>query len=737
MYVLSLHVNTQRFTKPVGAYVFALLCLAALPAATGAEAMKSQEYTFMNTTLISVARATILGLTLTSLAQAGGTAQAEEAVKPGADLFVSPAGDDTHEGTLQRPLQTLEQARQAVRELKARNQGELPVGGVRVWLRGGRYELRQTFLLAGKDSGQEGRPVAYCAYGDESPVLSGGRMIRGWQRVEGDLAGRLPAAAVGKVWAAAVPEAKDGGWPFRQLWLNGKRLARARWPNAPASGKDVAQARPTGDNYRDNPVLPGMAKLHAKHAMNPFPTPAMMADRRAHDDWRAKTWNEVAIDDLPFPQGDLPADIGDPSVELFAKNAGHWATMRIPIAKTYRNVLVGAVPFGCLSFYWGGMRLMVGDMGYLENALSLLDQAGEWYLDRKSGTVYYLPAEDEDPSRGEFVAAKLETLVQLRGTPEAPVQYVELRGLHLEHAEWPMPAIGYRPALGCAYGTELTPLVADVPCKSGSTRPKDEFPEYWLPAAVDLVYARECLLEGCQVSRVGATGIGLAEGCQRNRILGCEVFDAGGHGIHVGLAHGPICGEDFGWKSPEDEPQSNEVVNCYVHHTGEMDWGAYGIFSSYCQGTRIAHNLVEQQPYSGITPCFTWFAFPSGRDYDVKVEYNHVRHVLRKLMDGGGIYSKDGMAKTSIMRGNLIHDVGGQTIANNAIFLDDGSYGFHLTENMFYHVQTAIRFNNTSKDKFTWGTNYEGETAIPPELRAKAGPEEPYRGRFYGKPQGR
>jgi len=48
---------------------------------------------------------------------------------------------------------------------------------------------------------------------------------------------------------------------------------------------------------------------------------------------------------------------------------------------------------------------------------------------------------------------------------------------------------------------------------------------------------------------VGATGIGVAEAANAT-VLGCEVSDAGGHGIHVGLAHGPICGEDFGWKPP-------------------------------------------------------------------------------------------------------------------------------------------------------------------------------------------
>ena len=395
--------------------------------------------------------------------------------------------------------------------------------------------------------------------------------------------------------------------------------------------------------------------------------------------------------------------------------------------------LTTAAPLGCLSYYWGSMRLMANGSGHVENALSLLDQAGEWYLDRKAGLVYYMPAAGEDPNVLEFVAPKLEQLVCIRGTVERPVTFVELRGLRLEHAEWPLPAFGYRPTLGCYYGTQLTPLVAEVPFPAGTVRPKDEHPEYCLPAAVDLTYAQECRLELCRVARVGASGIGLGEGCRGSRVVGCEVFDAGGIGIHAGLAHGPICAEDFGWSRAEDEPQANEVANCYVHHTGEMDWGAYGILSSYCRRNRIAHNLVEQQPYSGICACFTWFAFPSGRDEEVTVEYNHIRHVLTKLFDGGGIYTKDGVSKESLIRGNLIHDIGGDSPANNGIFLDDGSYGFHLDNNIVYGVKMPVRFNNTSQEKFTWGTNYFGTTSFPRDLADKAGPEEPYRTLLLGK----
>ena len=570
-----------------------------------------------------------------------------------------------------------------MRTLKAANQGKTPTGGVTVWLRGGRYELTEPFVLGPEDSGQFNAPVVFRAYAKEQPVLSGGRVIRGWKQIEGDLPG-LPAAAKGKVWVASA-----GG----QRWQVAISSTMGRWQTFTAgpvaeSCREAADRpgdrgkKPEADGYMHAELVPGEMWLLVLDGLQP-PVEAAK-DPAALNQWRQKVrqaWKTIRFppeEMKVFPGDKLPNDLSSGQAELFCLNVGKWNTMRIPIGKVEGSQLTTAVPAGCLSYYWGAMRLMAGSMGHVENALSLLDQPGEWFLDRKSGLVYYMPAAGENPNTRQFIAPKLEQIVCLRGTVQAPVQFVELRGLRIEHAEWPMPAFGYRPILGGVHGTEETPLFAhpsspfgDVPFKPGTVRPKDEYPGILPSSAVDLTYAWECRCELCRVGHVGATGIGLGEGCRRNRIVGCEVFDAGGNGIHAGMAHGPICGEDFDWKCREDEPQANEIASCYVHHNGEMDWGTYGIMSSYCRGNRIVHNLVEQQPYSGIAACFTWLTFPSGRDEEVTVEYNHIHHVLQKLFDGGGIYTKDGVSAASTLRGNLIHDVGGDSFANNGFFLDD------------------------------------------------------------------
>ncbi|MCX8091583.1 MAG: hypothetical protein N3I86_11765, partial [Verrucomicrobiae bacterium] len=88
---------------------------------------------------------------------------------------------------------------------------------VSIQLRGGTYFLDAPVVLRPEHSG-----VSLVAYRNEKPVLSGGRRITGWREMR---------EGAQTVWMADVPEARDGGWFFRQLWVNGERRTRARHPN--------------------------------------------------------------------------------------------------------------------------------------------------------------------------------------------------------------------------------------------------------------------------------------------------------------------------------------------------------------------------------------------------------------------------------------------------------------------------------------------------------------------------
>ncbi len=139
-------------------------------------------------------------------------------------LYVSPSGNDTWSGRLATPnaaatdgpLATIARARDAIRELKAT--GPL-TGPVTVQLRTGKYFLDQTISFGPPDTGTTAAPIAYVAYPGEKPEIIGGRRLGG-----------LQPGADGK-WSVTLPDVPASGKSFKSLFVDGKRMIRARVPD--------------------------------------------------------------------------------------------------------------------------------------------------------------------------------------------------------------------------------------------------------------------------------------------------------------------------------------------------------------------------------------------------------------------------------------------------------------------------------------------------------------------------
>jgi hypothetical protein len=143
-------------------------------------------------------------------------------------LYVATTGNDGWSGRLENPardgkdgpLATLPAALKSARI--ARQSSKQTFDRATIFLRGGTYSITEPIVLGPEDSGRSAdQPFMVAAYRNEKPVLSGGRRINGWEKVEGKSGW----------WRAAVPEVHEGKWYFRQLFINGQRKHRARSPN--------------------------------------------------------------------------------------------------------------------------------------------------------------------------------------------------------------------------------------------------------------------------------------------------------------------------------------------------------------------------------------------------------------------------------------------------------------------------------------------------------------------------
>ena len=81
--------------------------------------------------------------------------------------YVAPDGNDSHDGSLQKPFRTIERA-----QLKARKaQGETTI-----YLRKGIYRLERPIIFTPEDGGKE-KPLSIRAFRNEQVTLSGGKVL--------------------------------------------------------------------------------------------------------------------------------------------------------------------------------------------------------------------------------------------------------------------------------------------------------------------------------------------------------------------------------------------------------------------------------------------------------------------------------------------------------------------------------------------------------------------------------
>ena len=91
-------------------------------------------------------------------------------------FYVSPAGNDKNPGTQAAPFKTIQRARDEVRKVNGKMSGD-----IEVILGGGTYQLDETLVFDHRDGGTGGHNVVYKAAPGETPIISGGKTISGWQ----------------------------------------------------------------------------------------------------------------------------------------------------------------------------------------------------------------------------------------------------------------------------------------------------------------------------------------------------------------------------------------------------------------------------------------------------------------------------------------------------------------------------------------------------------------------------
>lgn len=342
--------------------------------------------------------------------------------------------------------------------------------------------------------------------------------------------------------------------------------------------------------------------------------------------------------------------------------------------------------FSTLHYFWKEFL-----PNYIENAYELLDEEGEWYLNRATDTLYYKPRAGEVMNEVEVTAARLDKIVDAAGTLNDPVENIGFEGLIFAYAGWLLPNTqGFNNAQGDAYFRPLANPLDNVAN------------DYWglIPGNVSFSAARNIILERNTFTHLGATGLVFEEGSRNNRVTGNEFVDISGSGIRLG-------GIDWEDHHPADERRivkGNRIENNYIHHTGEEYKGSFGIFGGYVQDTTIARNEISEIASGGISLGWGWgyrdlyevpFVIERGGENvaeimnntpsvsrDNKIYSNHIHHVMQDVFDSGCIYML-GAQPGTIIYGNVLHD---PLERWSAVYLDNGTRYVTVRENVIYYT---------------------------------------------------
>ena len=467
------------------------------------------------------------------------------------------------------------------------------------------------------------------AYLNEKPVLSGGRRISGWQQV---------TVQDRKLWAAPVPEARTGRWLFRELWVNGRRATRARHPNK---------------GYL------GIAELPDK--------PAQWTE--GHMRFRAG-------------EGDVKGGPGITNAEVVVM--ARWVESRLPVAAFDEEQRL--LSFSKRSVF----ELTKGDLYYLEGALEMLDQTGEWCLDPAAGRVYYMPLPGEKPDQIDAIAPVLTQVVRIEGKPDQAqfVERVHFKGLTFSHTEWYFPVTQQTGPNAPRVWPAATPEVGGFSQAA-----------IGVPGAVWGEGLRECIFVSCAFANLGNYALELGRGCQSNHVTWCDLGNLGAGGIKLG--------ETAFRDNGAEQTRANEISNCEIHDGGKMFHSAIGIWLGQSPNNRILHNSIHDFYYSGISIGWTWGygrAFASNN----LVAFNHVHHIGVKsdgdgpiLSDMGGIYTLGKQPGTRIVN-NLWHDIAASRYGGWGIYFDEGSSGILAESNVVYRTTHGGFHQHYGETNMVW-----------------------------------
>ena len=575
------------------------------------------------------------------------------------DIYVSPKGNDNNPGTKNSPVQSVQLAKKlAVENLKSRKKSE-----VTVWLAEGIYPFSEPLVFEPMKSVNKNVKLVFKAEKDSKPVISGGVQITGWTKNSAGF------------WETKLPENLREMNDFRELFIDGKRATRARFPN---------------DGY-----------LKVKKAG---------ADRRTN---------------FFFEKGDFPIPENVKNTELVLLH--DWSISRIAVKEinSNENQLFAVDSIGAKEPTFFNIDNWDPNPRYfLENAPEFLDADFEWvFLQSENKFLLKLP-ENENPVNLQIVVPVSEGLISLIGTENQPVKNISFEGITFQYSKWEIPEMGYCGVQACHFdprpsteGWSVVPAAIYAEWGENISFDNCAFKNLGGSGVWFGTGSKNCLVFNSELTDISGNGIMIGEGQDRivnseqwwksapeqvalaNTIENCAVTECGAQfygavGVWCGLTaetviknneifNLPYSGISVGWMwSPVPTPcRQNTIDGNHIHHIMNILSDGGGIYMLGLQpGSIIRNNHIHDVKINAGRAESNGMFLDEGIT-DVLVENNLIYNIAKSPL-------RFHKATTNLVKGNYLFCANGnppirynvtkegdiQKVENNVFNKGEGNY---------------------------------------------------------------
>lgn len=306
----------------------------------------------------------------------------------------------------------------------------------------------------------------------------------------------------------------------------------------------------------------------------------------------------------------------------------------------------------------------------IENVSEAFLNEGEWYLDRETKKVYYIPCEGETKDNISLYIPVAKKLIIIEGEASAKAHNITFRNLSFAYTKGDY----YSVSPDANGAVQKDDVVTEEKYASDPQGASDAY------GSIELKFAKNCSIENCKMNCLGLHAIVLYEGCENVDIRKNTITNGGGGGVcdHVSK------------KMLEEEYHVRRIniSDNIIRACGRRYYASCGILLKHAYESVISHNDISDLYYTGISIGWTW-GYDETVTRDNLIEYNHIYKIGQNVLsDMSGIYLLGRSPGTRVIN-NLVHDVKTLHYGGWGVYPDEGSCYLTIENNIAYDCKSG------------------------------------------------